>query len=100
MLFGLFILSIDSGVQGTLLRWWPIILIVLGGVLGWQAYSRQPSTSRLPVNTAPKLSPTKEVTESEGAAQTGITQGVLGEYSVPAPGASVEILPDYDEAQK
>ncbi len=85
MLFGLLIYTVDNTVQNALLRWWPAGLIVLGLGLAYVAATRVPSPTKLAVNVAAKT-PT-----SSGA------PGQLGEYSRPAPGASVEILPDPDE---
>jgi len=85
MLFGLLIYTVDNTVQSALLRWWPVSLIVLGLVLAYVAATREPaSPAKLSVNVAAK-------TPVVGS------RGQLGEYSQPAPGASVEILPDPDE---
>jgi hypothetical protein len=88
MLFGLLIYTIDNTVQGTVLRWWPVALIVLGLLLVYLALTREPvQPAKFSTNVAPK-----------GAMSPG--RGQLGEYSGPAPGASVEVLPDPDEPQR
>ena len=85
MLFGLLIYTVNNTVQSALLRWWPVSLIVLGLVMAYLAATRgSRSSSKLSVNVAPN------------APKSGV-RGQLGDYSRPAPGASVEILPDPDE---
>ena len=100
MLFGLFVFSIDSGVEGTILRWWPVILILLGILLGWQSFSRRLPPEKMAVSVAPRAPAPEVGSESTGPSQTASAQGMLGEYSGPAPGASVDVLPDYDEDRK
>ncbi len=88
MLFGLLIYTVDNTVQSALLRWWPAALIVLGLVVAYVALTREPARpGKLSVNVAPKA-----------AGPSG--RGQLGEYTSPAPGASVEILSDPDEQRK
>jgi hypothetical protein len=87
---GILSYTVDNEMQGALLRWWPAALVVLGAGLAWFA-AETPAASRVDkpqVHVAPSLSPP--------AAAAGV--GRLGEYSQPAPGASVELLPDPDEA--
>ena len=90
MLFGLFVLPADGGQWSAMARWWPLLLMVLGGGIGWMTYrqsaavSAQPGTA-LPGEAAPR------------PAELTAAPGVLGEYSAPAPGASIEILPDPDD---
>ena len=83
--FGLLTYSVDNGVQNALLRWWPAALIVLGAGVAFYSTLRRTPPEKLSINTARPLSP-----PANKSAQ-------LGEYTQPAPGASVEILPELDD---
>lgn len=86
VLFGLIVYSVDNELQNAILRWWPASLLVIGAVLAWLGAAIPPSPpDRLQINTAPRPTP-----PAPGS-------GRLGEYSQPAPGASIEVLPDPDE---
>ncbi len=89
VLFGLVIYTVDNAVQIALLRWWPLVLIVLGALLALIAAALPASAERdrLSVDVAPPLPP----------ADRGSEQDQLGEYREPAPGASVVELPDPEE---
>lgn len=89
LFFGLLTYSVDNGVQNALLRWWPAGLIVLGAAVAFYSTLRRTPPEKLSVNTARPLPPSSSVAPS--------TSGRLGDYSQPAPGASVEILPEPDE---
>lgn len=89
--FGLFIFSLDQGETSPLVRLWPSLLIVAGVVVGILAYRSSPK-ERLQVNTAPSKSQRRPSSETQAP-----PPAQLGEYSNPAPGAAVEILPDPDE---
>jgi hypothetical protein len=84
ILFGLLTYSVDNTVQNALLRWWPAALIVIGAGVAFYATTRSPAPQKLSVNVAPSMPPPTS------------KPGQLGEYSQPAPGASVEVLPDPD----
>lgn len=97
LLFGIYVFSLNNPIQATLLNWWPLLLIVPGIALGWVAFSRRPPKETLSVNSAPAAPrPDAAATPPAGAALPAV-RGTLGEYSQPAPGASVEVLPDYDD---
>jgi peptidoglycan/LPS O-acetylase OafA/YrhL len=91
LLFGLLTYAVDSGVQTALWQWWPSALIVVGAVLAFLSTVRRAPPERLSVNVAPAPR-TGTPTKSPPSAPPG----QLGEYTQPAPGASVEILPDPD----
>ena len=100
IIFGLFIFVLDKGGENTLLRWWPLILILAGIFLGWRAYAVPPLPQKLPINTAPAtprpaLPVSGSVTKANAA--DSAKSGKLGEYTAPAPGASVVELPDREE---
>lgn len=96
VLFGLVVYAVDNETQGALLRWWPAALIVLGAVVAFSATLVSPGQEKLPVNVAPRMSPRLP---GQAVPQTEPLRGQLGEYSQPAPGASVEVLPDPDETR-
>ncbi len=93
VLLGLFLFSIGLGQQNLSLRLWPVLLPLLGVWLIWRATRPLPG-SKLNVDAAPGQSRSRSQT-SEGSARPRR----LGEYSGPAPGATVEVLPDPEEAQ-
>jgi hypothetical protein len=94
VLFGMLAYTADNEVQGALLRWWPAALLVIGAVLAWIGATLPPATPpRFQVNVAPPQPPVKKSSPVPPLTETGR----LGDYSQPAPGASVEILPDPDE---
>lgn len=88
VLFGLVIYTVDNAVQIALLRWWPVVLVILGAILAFIGAAMAPPSTRdrLPVNVAPQ--PPGDRTRE---------QDRLGDYRTPAPGASVVELPDPDD---
>jgi hypothetical protein len=83
--FGLITYSVGNTFQSALMRWWPAALIVIGAIVAFVSTLQHPTPEKLSVNTArPMIPPTNPSNKPEQ----------LGEYSQPAPGASVEILPD------
>ncbi len=99
--FGLMTYAVDNAVQGALLRWWPAALIVLGAIVAFASTLASPRPEKLPVNVAPRVAPRSPVVNDPGVAlppsELEGQRGQLGEYSEPAPGASVELLPDPDD---
>ena len=90
LFFGLITYSVDNGVQNALLDWWPAALIVIGaGVAFFAATTQSITPTKMSVNVAPKMAPSLPPVTSKA--------GQLGDYSQPAPGASVEVLPDPEE---
>ena len=93
VLFGLFLFSANSGEQHLILRWWPLLLPLLGAWLIWRATRPLPKR-KLSTNSAPSQSPARnQPSESRDGPRR------LGEYGGPAPGATVEVLPDPEETQ-
>lgn len=92
VIFGLFVFARDAEYGAGLLRWWPLLLVVLGLYVGWQATRRSPP-ERLAIQATPAtLGHRGNV--SQPPAGTPPKNGTLGEYSQPAPGTSVEVLSD------
>ncbi len=100
IVFGLFIFVLDKGGENALLRWWPLILIGVGLFLGWRAYAVPAKPEKLPINTAP-ATPRPALPVSGAVAKANAApsakSGKLGEYTAPAPGASVEVLPERED---
>ncbi|GIV76006.1 hypothetical protein FKZ61_018300 [Litorilinea aerophila] len=90
VLFGFFVFTLDGGSENVAARWWPALLIIVGAGIGWHTLRRgRTRRERLTVHTAPRSPRTGSISSERGG-----TGGVLGEYTHPAPGASVEVLPD------
>jgi hypothetical protein len=85
LFFGVITYSVNNEVQNALLRWWPAALIVLGATVAFASTLQRTPPERLSVNVARPMAPAAN------------KSGQLGEYSQPAPGASVEILPELDD---
>ncbi len=79
LLFGLFILGGGGVTGGGALRWWPVLAIVAGILIGWRAMRPAPAP-KLEVNRAPALR-----RDEEGA-----------KPSPAAAGASIQVLADPD----
>jgi hypothetical protein len=75
------------GSEEGVIRWWPLFLIVAGLFAGWVTY-RTPSS---PKGIAKRSRTGKDAPSADGPT------GSLGEYTQPAPGASVELMNDIDE---
>ena len=88
LFFGLFVLTLDTMSENVVSRWWPLLLISLGLFVAGFTYRRRPA-EKLAVNSAPSVR--RPVENSPAPAQAR-----LGEYTRPAPGASVEVLQDPD----
>ena len=88
VLFGLILFSAGRSGQNLVLRWWPLLLPLLGAWLIWRA-TRPPSSRKLSTNAAPKQAGSQE--------QAAARRQAFGEYVGPAPGATAEVLPDPEE---
>ena len=71
------------------LRWWPLLLPLLGAWLIWRA-TRPLTNRKLATNSAPSRSGSTQPVVRE----TDARPRRLGEYGGPAPGAAVEVMPD------
>lgn len=90
LVFGVLALTANSLQEGGVVRWWPSVLVA-AGLLVLAAGRRTPARAdRYEVNNAPR--------SKAGAARPApaLPRASLGEYTQPAPGASIDILPDND----
>jgi len=94
VLFGLFLFSVERSQENIFVRWWPVLLLLFGLFLGWQAVVRKPGGEKLSINSASNIS--RHSTAKPGVTSAGPPPR-LGEYKGPAPGATVEVLADPDE---
>ncbi len=103
LVFGLLALSTggaaESESQAGLLRWWPLALILTGLLVGLRPRRVPAPVDKLMINSAPSVKATQKNCGSSGSTKLSsqpLPRATLGEYTQPAPGASVEILPDND----
>lgn len=103
LVFGVLALSTgtaaESETQAGLLRWWPLALILGGLVVGLRPRRAPAPGDKLVINSAPSKKTAQNSAGSGSAAKSSsqpVPRASLGEYTQPAPGASVEILPDND----
>lgn len=89
------LLAATAGEEGgrPWLRWWPTLLIVAGVFLGWRAWHR-PKPEKLAVQDVTR---SQALANKRKPAPAPAAKPTLGDYSEPAPGATVEILPDTDD---
>lgn len=89
--FALFIFALQGlAVDSSTARWWPLLLILAGLGIGLVGDRRRAAPS--PAPPAAVARPAPSPVEETAAPRAG-----LGAYTQPAPGASVEVLPDPDE---
>jgi hypothetical protein len=97
LVFGALALTADSMQKGGFVRWWPLVLVA-AGLLVWVAGRRTPKAAgKLEINSAPRTKPPPPL--KNNAPKPGSQpppRASLGEYTQPAPGASIDILPDND----
>jgi hypothetical protein len=88
LLFAFFVLTGSRFGEHAIVRWWPLLVIAAGVLAAWRAWTRparsEPSFERH--HAPPMLTP--------ASASTPPTKQPLGEYSQPAPGATIDVLPD------
>lgn len=93
VIFGLFILISEVEGNAQLMRWWPLLIVLIGVSILW----RIAGSGRQPLITpTPAVTNSANTTETANATAASLTHR-LGDYSQPAPGASVEILPDGEQ---
>lgn len=103
LLFGFFVLTWEqNGTEssGAILRWWPLILIVIGVLLALRS-NRQRPTDKIETHAAPsrrreERSQKPRVSTLPTAKPPQRLTGSGQSSSTSAPGTSIEILPDND----
>jgi hypothetical protein len=95
LIFGLFVFAQDGERANPFLRWWPLLLMLIGVGIGWRQRQRPPP-EKLAINTAPHSPRVLERIRSAPDPQP-VERSTLGDYSHPAPGASIELLPDPED---
>jgi hypothetical protein len=94
LVFGVLAFTSGSVQEAGFVRWWPLVLVA-AGLLVWAGGRRAPRpTGKLEINSAPRMRNSRA--EGAGPPAAAASRSALGEYSQPAPGASIEILPDSD----
>jgi hypothetical protein len=87
----------NDGQVTPLLRWWPLLLIGAGVLTALQA-RRRPAPDKLQVNAAPaRKGRTAPKTSPQPSPKTITGASALGDYTQPAPGATVEVLPELED---
>lgn len=91
LLFGFFVLAGGGAVGEDGLvwwaRWWPLLPLLLGLFIGWRAFAPRSPEPRLEVNRAPAA-------PAQSPPDHAPVREPLGVYTQPAPGASVQVLPE------
>ena len=94
--FGLFVLTTGADAPSAgLVRWWPLLVVLAGLIVGWNGLRRR-TPQAVEVNRAPGARPAPATSPVPAAPPVPGRAG-LGEYTAPAPGATVEVLPPPDE---
>jgi hypothetical protein len=96
----------SDGQVTPLLRWWPLLLIGAGLLTALQV-RRRPAPDKLQVNAAPARkgrtthkTPPQTISaapRTTAPRTTAPRTTVLGDYTQPAPGATVEVLPELED---
>jgi MFS family permease len=103
LVFGVLALSSgrvgDTGEEASLVRWWPLALILVGLLIGLRPRLVPRGGDKLVINSAPRVQAQQSSSGKTSNAKSGaqpVPRASLGEYTQPAPGASVEVLTDND----
>lgn len=97
LVFAALIAAPEGSETSPLLRWWPLLLVLAGLIVAIRGGRRQRS-ERMEVNAARPPKRTQQATgKNAGAVPASSSRGALGEYTQPAPGATIEVLPDPDD---
>ncbi|MBK8048413.1 MAG: hypothetical protein IPK16_15635 [Anaerolineales bacterium] len=97
VVFGVLALTTGNLEANPIVPWWPVLLILAGIFVGVSSGRKPVTADKLRVESAPKVA-SRSAAAGTGKPSTGAApRGVLGEYSQPVPGATVEILPEHEE---
>ncbi|MBV7327694.1 hypothetical protein KFU94_05425 [Chloroflexi bacterium TSY] len=102
VVFGIFVFVLDAfgaESEGGIFRWWPILLILLGAILGLRAFRRPPPSEKFMVNTAPSPARSMHQQKSQTKSTQQISTANRTRQIRSAPGTSIEILPDPDDGR-
>ncbi|MEZ4865626.1 MAG: hypothetical protein R3C14_30220 [Caldilineaceae bacterium] len=116
-LFGIFIAVAQQTNNVSALRWWPLLIVIAGGIVWWRTGRPTAPVTQPAVRAMPGVAMAKGVmtnvrektatilnqasafwnTQEQQSSPMPSTKLPLGDYREPAPGASVDILPHPDE---
>lgn len=92
LLFAAFVLTGSELGSNGVVRWWPVLALLAGVFVLWRAFAKPASTTpEFERHHAPA-----PATMSAMAAAEKQERLALGEYTQPAQGATVDVLPDVD----
>jgi len=101
LIVSLMILTAQPDGEASYLRWWPVLLIVIGLAALWftDSSSAQRSSMQRTKTTIARFPSTSSATSSatSPANEPHTTSSHLGDYQQPAPGASVDLLPERED---
>ena len=95
VIFGALVLTPSQESDLPLLRWWPVTLILIGLLVAFRSQRRRP-VERLEMHAAPGTTTRRKHAGAPASAALP-AQPRLGDYTQPAPGATVEVLPDIED---
>ncbi len=95
VIFGALVLTPSQDSELPLLRWWPAVLILFGMVVAVRSQRRRP-VERLELHAAPGTVSQRKRSAAP-ADPAPAPRPRLGDYTQPAPGATVEVLPDIED---
>lgn len=95
ILFGFFVLTGSRFTENGIMRWWPLLAIVAGIWVAWRALTMRAAPPAFESHHAPTTRPAPAARPSPAIA-TSQDRQALGEYSAPAPGATIDVLADPD----
>ena len=95
VIFGALVLTPSQESDLPLLRWWPVTLILIGLLVAFRSQRRRP-VERLEMHAAPGTTTQRKHAGAPANAALP-AQPRLGDYTQPAPGATVEVLPDIED---
>ena len=95
VIFGALVLTPSQESDLPLLRWWPVTLILIGLLVAFRSQRRRP-VERLEMHAAPGTTTQRKRAGAPANAALP-AQPRLGDYTQPAPGATVEVLPDIED---
>lgn len=102
VVFGIFVFVLDAfgaESEGGIFRWWPILLILLGVILGLRSFCRPPQREKFMVNSAPSPARSMRGQKNQTKSTQQISTANRTRQIRSDPGTSIEILTDPDEGR-